>query len=69
MKISGSIGDFERVFEDLDVKVEEMNGALDGVYSSAIDNGEVNDLLSELGSQQNMEEKEKMGAVPNGTVV
>ena len=57
------------MFEDLDVKVEEMNGALDGVYSSAIDNGEVNDLLSELGSQQNMEEKEKMGAVPSGTVV
>ena len=50
IKVSGSIGDFERVFEDLDVKVEEMNGALDGVYSSSIDNGEVNDLLAELGS-------------------
>jgi hypothetical protein len=39
--VSGSIGEFEKVFEDLDVKVEEMNGALDGVYSSSIDNGEV----------------------------
>ena len=49
--MSGSIGEFEKVFEDLDVKVEEMNGALDGVYSSSIDNGEVNDLLAELGGQ------------------
>ena len=57
--MAGSIGEFEKVFEDLDVKVEEMNGALDGVYASSIDNGEVNDLLAELGSQQHMEEKEK----------
>ena len=63
--MSGSIGEFEKVFEDLDVKVEEMNGALDGVYSSSIDNGEVNDLLAELGGQQQMEEKEKMAA-PKG---
>ena len=58
--MAGSIGEFEKVFEDLDVKVEEMNGALDGVYSSAIDNGEVNDLLSEMGSQQHMDEKNKI---------
>ena len=67
--VSGSIGDFEKVFEDLDVKVEEMNGALDGVYSSSMDNGEVTDLLAELGSQQHMEEKDKMGAVAGGNIV
>ena len=58
--MAGNIGEFEKVFEDLDVKVEEMNGALDGVYSSAIDNGEVSDLLAEMGSQQHMEEKDKI---------
>ena len=56
--MSGSIGDFEKVFEDLDVKVEEMNGALDGVYGSAIDNEEVNDLLNEMKDVQGMEQKD-----------
>ena len=64
--MAGSIGEFEKVFEDLDVKVEEMNGALDGVYASSIDNGEVNDLLAELGSQQHMEEKKKMSQAAGG---
>ena len=64
--MAGSIGEFEKVFEDLDVKVEEMNGALDGVYSSSIDNGEVNDLLAELGSQQHLEEKQKYAQVAGG---
>ena len=67
--VSGSIGEFEKVFEDLDVKVEEMNGALDGVYSSSIDNGEVNDLLAELGSVQQMEEKDKIGNAAGGNIV
>ena len=53
--MSGSVGDFEKLFEDLDVKVEEMNGALDGVYSSSIDNSEVNDLLNEMRDAQGME--------------
>lgn len=66
--MAGSIGEFEKVFEDLDVKVEEMNGALDGVYSSAIDNGEVNDLLAEMGSQQHMEEKEKIAGAQGSSI-
>ena len=60
MQMGENIGEFEKIFEDLDVKVEEMNGALDGVYSTSIDNGEVTDLLAELGSQQHMEEKDKI---------
>ena len=66
--MAGNIGEFEKVFEDLDVKVEEMNGALDGVYGSAIDNGEVNDLLSEMGSVQNMEEKNNLANAAGGQV-
>ena len=63
-----NIGEFEKIFEDLDVKVEEMNGALDGVYSTSIDNGEVNDLLAELGSQQHMEEKGKIANAQGGSL-
>ena len=53
--VNGSIADFEKVFEDMDVKTEEMNGALDNVYSSSIDNGEVANLLQEIKDQQAME--------------
>ena len=35
--INASISEFEKVFEDLDVKTEELNGALDNVYSTTID--------------------------------
>lgn len=38
---AGSIGNFEQVFEDLDVKTGDMNSALDNIYSTSIDNGEV----------------------------
>lgn len=52
--MAGSIGDFERIFEDMDVKTEEMNGALDNVYSTSIDNNEVMTLLNEMRDQQQM---------------
>ena len=47
-QVAGSVGDFEKLFEDMDVKTEEMNGALDNVYSTSIDNGEVMNLLNEM---------------------
>ena len=37
-----------------------MNGALDGIGSAGVENDEVSDLLAELGSQQHMEEKDKL---------
>ena len=51
---AGSIGDFEKVFEDLDVKTGEMNAALDNVYSTSIDNGEVMTLLQQMKDEQVM---------------
>ena len=38
----------------MDVKTEEMNGALDNVYSTSIDNNEVMTLLNEMRDQQQM---------------
>jgi len=35
----------------MDVKTEEMNGALDNVYSTSIDNNEVMALLNEMRDQ------------------
>ena len=49
------MGDFEKLFEDMDVKTEEMNGALDNVYATSIDNNEVMNLLNEMRDMQQME--------------
>ena len=53
--VAGSIGNFEQVFEDMDVKTGDMNAALDNIYSTSIDNGEVMDLLNQMRDQQTME--------------
>ena len=53
--VAGSIGSFEQVFEDMDVKTGDMNAALDNIYSTSIDNGEVMELLTQMRDQQTME--------------
>merc|ERR1712156_1405184 len=53
--VAGSIGSFEQVFEDLDVKTGDMNAALDNIYSTSIDNSEVMELLTAMQYQQVME--------------
>ncbi len=47
--IANNIAAFEKVFEDLDVNVEGLSGALDSVAGqSAADQNEVNNLLQQL---------------------
>ena len=53
--INNSIGEFEKVFEDLDVKTEELNGAMDNVYATTIDQSEVTNLLQEMRDAHGME--------------
>ena len=60
--VAGSIGDFEKVFEDLDVKTGDMNAALDSVYSTSIDNGEVMNLLNQMKDEQTMVAGAEIGA-------
>ncbi len=43
------------MFEDLDVKTEELNGALENVYSTSIEQDEVSNLLQEMKDAQGME--------------
>ena len=43
------------MFEALDVKTEEMNGALDNVYATTIDQSEVSNLLQEMKDAHGME--------------
>jgi len=55
MGINASMDQFQKVFEDLDVKTEELNGALDNVYSTTIDQSEVNNLIEEMKDAHGME--------------
>lgn len=43
--VANSIGDFEKIFEDMEVKTGEMDAALENVYSTSIDQTEVNSLM------------------------
>lgn len=55
LQIGASISEFENVFESLDVKTEELNGALDNVYATTIDQQEVNSLLQEMREAHGLE--------------
>ena len=46
--IGATIGDFEKVFEDMDVKTAEIDAAMENMYGASIDAGEVTNLLSEI---------------------
>ena len=50
--ISKAINEFDQVFEELDVKTDSMNTALDGVYSSTIDQGSVEVYMKQLQDSQ-----------------
>ena len=50
--ISKAISEFDQVFEELDVKTDSMNTALDGVYSSTIDQGSVEVYMKQLQESQ-----------------
>ena len=43
--IDQAVNDFEEAFETLDVKTESMNAALDGVHSSSVNTGTVDELM------------------------
>lgn len=45
MKISEQMQDFEKVFEDLDVKTADITGMLDQVTGSSVQQDEVSQLL------------------------
>ena len=46
--IGASIADFEKVFEDMEVKTGEIDAALENVYEGTIAQDEVTSLLEEI---------------------
>jgi hypothetical protein len=46
MQISENMANFEKVFEDLDVKAADITGVLDSVAGSSVQEDEVSSLLN-----------------------
>ena len=46
--IDQAVNDFEEAFETLDVKTDSMNSALEGVHSSSVNTGSVDELMAQL---------------------
>ena len=59
--ISENMADFEKVFEDLDVQIETMTGAMDSVTASSSDANEVSDLIAEMQGAAGLEAGSAMG--------
>jgi hypothetical protein len=49
------MSNFESVFEDLDVKTADINGMLESVTGSSVQQDEVTDLLSQIQAEQGIE--------------
>lgn len=62
MNAGASAASFEQVFEDMDVKTADMNGALDSMTGNSVDNGEVMELLNQMRDQQTMKAKGQINA-------
>ena len=58
-----NLAQFEQVFEDLDVRIEGVTGALDTVAGSTEDNQAVMDLLTQMQSEQAMGAGNQIGQV------
>ena len=66
--IDRAVNDFENAFETLDVKTESMNAAMEGVHSSAIGAGQVDELLGQLRDQQANSVENNAGRVASGQI-
>eukprot|EP00349_Pseudokeronopsis_sp_Brazil_P000951 CAMPEP_0202962420 /NCGR_PEP_ID=MMETSP1396-20130829/6526_1 /ASSEMBLY_ACC=CAM_ASM_000872 /TAXON_ID= /ORGANISM="Pseudokeronopsis sp., Strain Brazil" /LENGTH=97 /DNA_ID=CAMNT_0049682987 /DNA_START=378 /DNA_END=669 /DNA_ORIENTATION=+ len=55
MNVSQQMSAFEKVFEDLDVKTEDITGMLDQVVGSSADQSEVNNLLNQMMAEQGID--------------
>ena len=63
--ISKAINEFDQVFEELDVKTDSMNTALDGVYSSTIDQNSVEGYMKQLQDSQAIDMGDGLAAASN----
>ena len=69
MGMADQMKEFEKVFEDMDVKTGEMDAAMDNVYEGTIDANAVNQLLQEVQEGVGLEgAKDMSGVVATGKI-
>lgn len=67
--VAANITQFEKVFEDLDVNVEGLTGALDSVTSqSAADQTEVANLLAQMQADAGLQANIGIGNAAQGKI-
>ena len=54
MGINAQVAEFEKIFEDMDVKTAEMDAAMENVYQGSISQDEVANLLGEIQAENAM---------------
>ena len=68
MGIDAQVSEFEKIFEDMDVKTAEMDAAMENVYQGSISQDEVANLLGEIQAENAMATGADMGGVGVGAV-
>ena len=66
MGVSEQMMQFESVFEDLDVKVADVTGALDNVVGSSVQQDEVSSLLQQMMAEQGLEVGQGLAGAAKG---
>ena len=67
--VAGAVGEFEKVFEDMDVKTGEIEELMGGIYASQVDQEDVANLINEVAGVQAIEENKQMeGIIGTGAV-
>ena len=63
------MANFEKVFEDLDVKTADINGALESVTGSSVQQDEVSTLLQQMMAEQGLEVGEGLAGAGQNKLV
>ena len=66
-KITQVMEDFEKQFEDMDVKSSYMESTMDSTTAMSTPADQVDDLIRAVAAENKLELGESMGAVPTGT--
>lgn len=68
MGLGQSMEQFQKIFEDLDVKTADMGQSLEDVYQGSLDQGAVDNLVKQVADEHNLELGKEMGEPGEGKI-
>merc|ERR1711988_1277089 len=66
LQIAQNMGDFESMFEDIDVRTEMMNSAIDGTTTTQVPEDDVKDLMMEVADAHQLDVADMLPGAPIG---